>query len=69
MTDPPAAQTYSSVVSRESVQIALTMAALNGLNVLTGDLENAYLQATCDEKIWTRLGPEARPEREGKKGG
>ena len=66
-TDPPKAQTYSSVVSRESVRIALTLAALNGLNVMTGDLENAYLQAKCDEKIWTTLGPEFGPERQGKK--
>ena len=67
MTDPPTSQTYSSVVSRESVRIALTIAALNGLSVLTGDLENAYLQAPCEEKVWTRLGPEAGADNAGKK--
>jgi hypothetical protein len=42
MTDPPAAATYASVVSRESVRIALTVAALNDLEILAGDVQNAY---------------------------
>jgi len=33
-TETPAALTYSSVVSRDSVRIALTIAALNDLSVL-----------------------------------
>ena len=32
-TNPPAALTYASVVSRESVRIAFLIAALNGLDV------------------------------------
>ena len=36
MTEAPATLTYASVVSRESVRIALTMAALHGLEVKTG---------------------------------
>ena len=47
-----------SVVSRESVRIALTLAALNDLEVKTADIENAYLTAPVSEKIWTVLGPE-----------
>lgn len=50
--------TYASVVSRESVRIALTLAALNDLEVKTADIENAYLTAPIGEKIWCRLGPE-----------
>ena len=50
--------TYASVVSRESVRIALTLAALNDLEVKTGDIENAYLTAPIGEKIWCTLGPE-----------
>ena len=50
--------TYASVVSRESVRIALTIAALNDLEVKTADIENAYLTAPVGEKIWCRLGPE-----------
>ena len=50
--------TYSSVVSRDSVRIALTIAALNDLDILAFDIQNAYLTALCREKIWTRAGPE-----------
>ena len=57
-TDVPSALTYASVVSRDSVRIALTAAALNGLKVLACDIQNAYLTADCREKIWTRAGPE-----------
>ena len=56
-TDTPASLTYSSVVSRDSVQIALTIAALSGLKVLGADIENAYLMAPCPEKIYTTAGP------------
>ena len=58
MTKVPATVTYASVVSRESVQIALTLAALNGLQVKTADIENAYLTAPINKKIWCTLGPE-----------
>ena len=57
-TDAPATLTYSSVVSCDSVRIALTIAALNGLEVMACDIQNAYLTADCREKIWTRAGPE-----------
>ena len=58
MTSPPAAATYASVVSRESVQIALTIAALNDLDVLARDVKNAYLNAPVAEKSWTSCGVE-----------
>jgi hypothetical protein len=57
-TDNPRAMTYASVVSRESVRIALTLAALNDLDVKMADIENAYLTAPIIEKVWTVLGPE-----------
>ena len=50
--------TYSSVVSRDSVRIALTIAALNELKVLSCDIQNSFLTAKTREKIWTRAGPE-----------
>jgi hypothetical protein len=40
--------TYASVVSRESVRIALTLAALNDLEVKTADIENTFLTARTD---------------------
>ena len=50
--------TYSTVVSRDSVIICLIIAALNDLNVLVVDIENAYLTAPCREKFWIRSVPE-----------
>lgn len=49
--------TYSSVVSRDSVRICLLIAALNDLDIQSGDIENAYLTAPCREKCWLRAGP------------
>ncbi|KAI2506381.1 Reverse transcriptase (RNA-dependent DNA polymerase) [Fragilaria crotonensis] len=57
-TEPPAALTYSSVVSRDSVRIALLVAALNELQLLACDIQNAYLTADCREKIYIIAGPE-----------
>ena len=57
-TTTPNTLTYASVVSRDSVRIALTLAALNGLDVLACDIQNAYLTAPCREKIFTVAGPE-----------
>ena len=50
-TDPPSSITYSSVVSRDSVRITFTIAAMNGLDCLACDIGNAYLNAPCREKI------------------
>jgi hypothetical protein len=57
-TKTPAAMTYSSVVSRDSVRIALTLAALNGLEVLACDIQNAFICADSPERCWVRAGPE-----------
>ena len=57
-TDTPSSITYSSVVSRDSVRIAFTLAALNGLEIRAADIGNAYLNAPCREKIWTVAGTE-----------
>ena len=65
-TGAPASLTYASVVSRESVRIALTIAALNQLDVKTSDVENAFLTAPTEEKLYTILGPEFGPD-EGEK--
>jgi hypothetical protein len=57
-TDAPQVMNYASVVSRESVRIVLTLAALNDVDVMMGDIENAYLTAPITEKVWSVLGPE-----------
>ena len=62
VTKAPASITYASVVTRETVRLALMIAALNDLEVKAGDVLNAYLTATNSEKIWTVLGPEWGPD-------
>ena len=66
MTTSPAAVTYVSIVSCETVCIALTLSSLNDLEVKCGDVLNAYITAPVKEKIWNYLGPE-HGEDEGKK--
>ena len=53
---------YAGVVSRESVRIVFTLAALNGLDIISVDIQNAYLQAPISEKYWTVCGPEFGPD-------
>jgi hypothetical protein len=64
-TDPPTQVTYSSVITRESIHIAFTIAALNELDILSADIGNAYLQAPVREKVHTTVGPEFGPHRIG----
>ena len=41
---------YSSVVSRDSIRIVFTLAALNDLDVFVDDVQNGYLNAPTKEK-------------------
>ena len=56
MVEPPATITYAIVMSRETVRIDLTLAALNDLPVKFADIQNAYITAPVKDKIWTVLG-------------
>ncbi len=58
LTQAPATITYASVVSRETVRLALTFASLNDLKVKVGNVLNAYIAAPVMEKVWTIYGPE-----------
>ena len=49
-------------MSRNSVSIALTVAALNEIDIITCDIYNTYLTAHYREKIWTFAGPESGKE-------
>ena len=62
-TETPTTLTYSSVVSRDSIRIALTIAALNDLQVMSCGIQNAYLTADCREKFWMYEGPEFGSEK------
>ena len=57
-TPDPIGSTYAGVVSRESVHIALTYAALNDLNVFAANIRNAYLQAPSSQKDYIICSPE-----------
>ena len=57
-TETPKTLTYASVVGRETVRLALTLAALNDLEVKAADIMNAYITAPVTEKIYTVLGSE-----------
>ena len=57
-TPDPIGSTYAGVVSRESVCIALTYAALNDLDVFAANIRNAYLQALSLQKDYIICGPE-----------
>ncbi len=64
--DPEFISTYAGVVSRESVRIALTYAALNGVDVLAADIQNAYIQAPSPQKDYIICGAEFGLENVGK---
>ncbi len=50
-TEAPATITYASVVSSETVRLALTIASLNDLEVKVGDVLNAYITTPVNEKV------------------
>jgi Reverse transcriptase (RNA-dependent DNA polymerase) len=66
VTSPPVTQTYAIVVLRDSVRIGFLYAALNGLDIMSADIQGAYLNAPCKEKVCTKCGPEFGPEHMGK---
>ena len=66
LTDPPKESVYSSVVTRESVRLFFLIAALNGLDVLSCDIQNAYLNANTKERNYFICGLEFGPQNEGK---
>ena len=49
VTQIPEVITYSNVITKKTVQIALTMAALQGLEVKVADVLNAYVTANNRE--------------------
>lgn len=66
LTQVPQHETYSTVVSRDSIRIALLMAALNDLEVVMSDVGNAYLNAKPGEKVYTVAGKEFGDELDGR---
>ena len=58
MTHTPDTIICSSVVTRETVCIPLTMAVLHDLKVKAAEVLNTYVMEPNCEKIWTLLGLE-----------
>ena len=50
--------TYSSIITGETVHIALTMAELHNLEVKAAGILTAYVMTPNREKIWTVLASE-----------
>jgi hypothetical protein len=65
-TPNPVGSMYAGVVSRDSVQIAFTYAALNGVDVCAPDIKNGYLQAPSSCKDYIICGPKFGLENVGK---
>ena len=49
---------YLSFVRRDSVRIELLITDLNDLEILTGDIQNAYPNSPTKEKIFFYIGDE-----------
>ena len=50
-------------MSRDSVRIVFKIAALNGVDVMSCNLDNAYLDAMCCENIWFKGGTECEEDK------
>lgn len=61
MTDPPKDLAYSSVASLRSIRIVSFLGELNDLELMVGDIGNAYLEAVTTEKVCFTAGPEFGP--------
>ena len=54
---------HTCVVSWDSVRLAFLIAQLNGLDIMTCDFWNAYLNAPCREKEWFKGGLDTGEDR------
>ena len=50
--------TYSSTIQSLSVRLLMLVAVQNGLDLMAGDIGNAFPTAPCAEKVWSVAGPE-----------
>jgi hypothetical protein len=64
--DPTKEMVYASVISRDSVRFTFLLAALNDLDILAADVQNAYLNAPTTEKVYTTAGEEFGADKKGR---
>ena len=62
----PTTSAYAGVVSRESVRVGLTYAALMDRDVIAAEIQNAYLQLPSSEKYFIVCGADFGLENVGK---
>jgi Reverse transcriptase (RNA-dependent DNA polymerase) len=61
-TEVPTESTNSTIVTQDSVRLAFLLAALNGLEVLAGEVQNAYINADLKENLYIiEAGPKFGP--------
>ena len=51
-------EVYASTMKSVSARILMTIASANDLEVVIGDIGNAYLHAETEEKVYSRAGPD-----------
>ena len=59
-------ESYSGVVSLQTIRIMFLLATVNKLQLWAADVENAFLNGITRDKLYIIAGPEFGPEREGK---
>jgi hypothetical protein len=67
MTEPTKEETFASVVSRDTVRLFFLLDALNDVELLSCDIQNAYLSAPNKEKVWTKFDDQLGPEYKGRR--
>ena len=52
--------TTSSMARAASIKLLILITVANNLQIRVGDIKNAYIQAPCGEKVWSKAGSEFR---------
>ena len=60
LVNPHYSMTYASVVSHDSVRLAFLIVAVNELDILSGDIQNAYSNDQTKEKLFFYAGDECK---------
>ena len=58
LTPDPIENIYSGVVSLRNLMLVIFLGELNNLDIWGPDIENAYLEAFTDGKLYIVAGPE-----------
>ena len=58
VTDASMYDSYAATIHTENIRLLLHIVASNNLNILTGDITTAYINAYTEEKIYSSAGPE-----------